>query len=101
MHVGEDANVSSSLRPILTLSSPSEGQKIRVKFEKKITVMSVAEMKVALINRITNLNDETLLQQVLALLEKAEVKEASDTDLSKNYDAIKEQYGDVLQKLAQ
>lgn len=76
-------------------------QKIRVKFENKKHIMSVAEMKVALINRITNLNDEALLQEVLALLEKAEEKGVNTTSLSQNYDAIKAQYGDVLQRLAQ
>jgi hypothetical protein len=63
--------------------------------------MSVAEMKLKAINKITNLDNETLLQKVLSLLENAAGKESEDNNLSKNYEAIKAQYGDVLQKLAQ
>ncbi len=63
--------------------------------------MSVAEMKIEVINKITNVNSEVVLQEVLALLENAAGKEADNGSLSKNYDAIKEQYSDVLQKLAQ
>lgn len=76
-------------------------QRIGLNLRRQKRVMSVAEMKIAVINRITNLNNEALLQEVLAWLEKAEAKSSDDTNLSKNYDAIKEQYGDVLQKLAQ
>ena len=57
--------------------------------------MSLAEMKIEVINKITNVNIETVLQQILTLLKNETIS------LSKNYDAIKEQYGDVLQKLAQ
>ena len=63
--------------------------------------MSVAEMKLEAINKITKLENETVLQEVLALLENATGKETEDSSLTKNYDAIKAQYGDVLQKLAQ
>ena len=63
--------------------------------------MSVAEMKIEVINKITNVNSEIVLQEVLALLENAAGKENDSVSLSKNYDAIKEQYSDVLQKLAQ
>jgi hypothetical protein len=63
--------------------------------------MSVAEMKIEVINKITNTNNEQVLQQVLTLLENAAEKEADNNSLSKNYEAIKAQYGDVLQKLAQ
>jgi hypothetical protein len=63
--------------------------------------MSVAEMKIMVINKITNVDDETVLQKVLTLLEGRTENEGVNSNLSKNYDAIKEQYGDVLQKLAQ
>jgi flagellar biosynthesis/type III secretory pathway protein FliH len=61
--------------------------------------MSVAEMKIEVINKITNVNDEAILQNVLSLLKEATKSET--INLSKNYDAIKDQYGDVLQKLAE
>lgn len=62
--------------------------------------MSVAEMKLEVINKITNLNNEVVLQKVMALLEIAEGKETENAKLSQHYDAIKSQYGDVLQTLA-
>lgn len=62
--------------------------------------MSVAEMKLEAINKITNTDNEAVLQKVLALLE-SEVSDDTAINLSKNYDAIKAQYGNVLQKLAQ
>ncbi len=58
-------------------------------------------MKIEVINKITNVNSETVLQEVLTLLENAIGNENDNVSLSKNYDAIKDQYGDVLQKLAQ
>ena len=64
---------------------------------KKIVVMSVAEMKLEVIKKIAKLENEAVLQEVLTLLEK----DAGENTLSKNYDTIKAQYGDVLQKLAQ
>ena len=63
--------------------------------------MSVAEMKIEVINKITNINSQATLQEVLELLNNATEKEKDALRLSKNYDVIKEQYGDVLQKLAQ
>ncbi len=62
--------------------------------------MSVAEMKIKVINKITGVDDELVLQQVLALLETTSVNDKENVSLSKNYDAIKDQYGDVLQRLA-
>ena len=62
--------------------------------------MSVAEMKIEAIKKITGIESESVLSEVLELLNANREKEAT-TSLSKNYDAIKEQYGDVLQKLAQ
>ncbi len=64
-------------------------------------IMSVAEMKIEVINKITNVNNENILKEVLALLENAMENEKGNVSLSKNYEAIKDQYGDVLQKLAQ
>jgi hypothetical protein len=63
--------------------------------------MSVAEMKLEAINKITKLQNETVLQDVLTMLEAATANETGNDNLAKNYDAIKAQYGDVLQKLAQ
>jgi hypothetical protein len=60
--------------------------------------MSVAEMKLEAINKIINLTSEETLLDVLKLLQRADDKEP--IRLSENYDAIKAQYGDVLQKLA-
>ncbi|MCW3114200.1 MAG: hypothetical protein JWR18_2596 [Segetibacter sp.] len=62
--------------------------------------MSVAEMKIEVINKITSINSEVVLKEVLAILQNATEKEESSINLSKNYNTIKEQYGDVLQKLA-
>lgn len=62
--------------------------------------MSVAEMKIEAINKITRIESESVLSEVLELLNANRNKEAT-INLLKHYDAIKEQYGDVLQKLAQ
>ena len=58
-------------------------------------------MKLEAINKITKLQNETVLQDVLTMLEAATANETGNDNLAKNYDAIKAQYGDVLQKLAQ
>lgn len=63
--------------------------------------MSTAEMKIELINKITNIKNESVLEEVLALLKEANEKDEASFNLSRNYEVIKEQYGDVLQKLAQ
>ena len=63
--------------------------------------MSVAEMKIEVISKITNVNSEVILKEVLALIENATGNKNDNVSLSKNYNAIKEQYGDALQKLAQ
>lgn len=55
-------------------------------------------MKLEAISKISNLESEKTLKEVLALLNAVDEKELPS--LSKNYDAIKEQYGDVLQRLA-
>jgi len=59
-------------------------------------------MKIEVINKVTNLNNETLLKQVLSLLKNTnETDQPSSYNLSGTYESIKEQYGEVLQKLAQ
>jgi hypothetical protein len=57
-------------------------------------------MKIEAIKKLTGIESESVLSEVPELLNANREKEATNT-LSKNYDAIKEQYGDVLQKLAQ
>lgn len=57
-------------------------------------------MKLEVINRITNINNEELLRHVFTLLSTKETKEGS-VKISSTYDTVKEQYNDVLQKLAQ
>ncbi len=62
--------------------------------------MSVAEMKLEAINKITGMQDEAILKEVLSYLEE-KYNNKGEYNLSRHYDAIKEQYGDVLEKLAQ
>lgn len=62
--------------------------------------MSVAEMKKEAISRIAALENETVLKEVLTLLKETEGSD-SCFNLSSTYETIKEQYGDVLQKLGQ
>lgn len=73
---------------------------VNLKLENEI-VMSVAEMKIEVINKITSLNDETLLKEVLSLLCNPNERPDRPLKLSSSYELIKAQYGDVLQKLAQ
>ena len=63
--------------------------------------MSVAEMKIEVIKKITSLDNELVLKDVLALLEEVHEPNEGSINLSRNYNAIKEQYGEVLQRLAQ
>ncbi len=64
--------------------------------------MSIAEMKLAAINEISNLNDEKVLKEVLSVLAGLSKQEnTNDLNLSQHYDAIKKQYSKVLEKLAQ
>jgi hypothetical protein len=64
--------------------------------------MSVAEMKLAAINEITKLNSEEALKEILEHLAKMSfAKENKTFNLSQHYDKVVEQYGNVLQKLAQ
>ena len=62
--------------------------------------MSVAEMKMKAVNQIINLKDEESVKEILEHLEKLNATK-SELNLSQHYNTIKEQYGDVLEKLAQ
>lgn len=61
--------------------------------------MSVDEMKKEAIAKISTLNDVSSLQEILDHLSRLD--EGQYFDLSVHYDAIKKQYGDVLNRLAQ
>lgn len=63
--------------------------------------MSVAEIKIEVINKITAIENETLLKEVLAMLSEKNEMQVRSLSISKAYEDIKNQYGDVLQKLAQ
>ena len=65
----------------------------------KSQIMSVAEMKIEAINQITRLTEEASLIELLDHLSK--LNKEKQLNLSKHYDEIKTEYGDVLQKLAQ
>ena len=64
--------------------------------------MSVAEMKLAAINEISKLDNENALREILEhLIKISSSKENKVLNLSQHYDKVKEQYGNVLKKLAQ
>ena len=64
--------------------------------------MSVAEMKLAAISEISKLSDEKAVKDILEHLAKISLaKEHKELNLSQHYDKVKEQYSNVLQKLAQ
>ncbi len=56
-------------------------------------------MKVEAINQITKLKEENSLKEILDHLSK--LNKHSEINLSQHYEAIKNQYSDVLKKLAQ
>jgi acetyl-CoA carboxylase beta subunit len=60
--------------------------------------MSVAEMKIKAIERLTALKDEAAVKEILEHIEKLNAKQF-DTD--KFFKEISKQYGDVLKKLAE
>ena len=62
--------------------------------------MSVAEIKIEVINKITAIENETLLKEVLAMLSEKNETQVRSLSIGKAYEDIKNQYGDVLQKLA-
>ncbi len=64
--------------------------------------MSVAEMKLAAINEISKLEDEREVKEILEHLAKlSATKDSAALNLSQHYTKVKEQYGNVLKKLAQ
>ena len=68
----------------------------------KNKVMSIAEMKLAAINEIANLNNEKALKEVLSVLAGlAKPEQIDNMNLSQHYEDIKNQYSKVLEKLAQ
>jgi nicotinic acid phosphoribosyltransferase len=62
--------------------------------------MSVAEMKIKAMSHLVNLNGEEAVKEILEHLEKLNISEKKVMNLSEHYNTIKEQYGDVLEKLA-
>jgi hypothetical protein len=64
--------------------------------------MSIAEMKLAAISEISQLNDEKELKEILEYLSRLSLdKKEQELNLFQHYDKVKEQYHDVLAKLAQ
>lgn len=61
--------------------------------------MSVAEMKIEAINQITRLTEEESLKEILIHLSK--LTKQTELNLSQHYKEIKDQYTDVLKKLAE
>lgn len=62
--------------------------------------MSLAEMKLEAINGISKLNDENAVKEILEHLLQLSSKE-EELNLSQHYAKAKEQYDNVLAKLAQ
>ena len=65
--------------------------------------MSIAEMKIIAIKEITNLENENALKEILDHLAKMQSDDNNIKvlNLSRHYDAIKNKFGNTLQKLAQ
>ena len=65
--------------------------------------MSIAEMKLLAINEIAKLEDENAIKEILDHIDKLPKfdKEEKKLNLSQHYEAIKSQFGNTLQKLAQ
>ena len=61
--------------------------------------MSVAEMKVEAINQITRLTEEESLKEILIHLSK--LTKQAELNLSQHYSESKDQYKDVVKKLAE
>jgi hypothetical protein len=59
-------------------------------------------MKLAAINEISKLEDENEVKEILEHLAKlSATKDSITLNLSQHYNKVKEQYGNVLKKLAQ
>lgn len=64
--------------------------------------MSVAEMKLAAINEIAKLNDESAIKEILDHLAKLSSNQnETKYNLSQHFDEVAKRYGKVLEKLAQ
>jgi flagellar biosynthesis/type III secretory pathway protein FliH len=66
--------------------------------------MSTLEMKSEIINEVSKINSDVALKQVLQYLHTLNVQQTQEQkplNLSQHYDIVKEQYGNVLSKLAQ
>jgi hypothetical protein len=64
--------------------------------------MSVAEMKLVAIAEISKLQNEVAVQEILKHLKALSDADLNATpNLSKHFDEIEKQYGNVLKKLAQ
>lgn len=73
--------------------------KIFLKFDNKILVMNVAEMKKEINEKINNL-DESQLKMVEKFIEKINLPKEDEWDLKKYVNEIVEERGEVLKKLA-
>lgn len=63
--------------------------------------MSVAEMKLAAINEIGKLKNETAIKEILEHLKKLSKEEVEVFDTDIFFSKASHRYGDILQKLAQ
>jgi hypothetical protein len=64
--------------------------------------MSITEMKTEIINEVSKIDSDVALKQVLDYLHTLNIaQESKALNLSQHYDKVKEQYGNVLSKLAQ
>jgi hypothetical protein len=64
--------------------------------------MSTLEMKAEIINEVSKIDSDVALKQVLQYLNTLNTtQESKPLNLSQHYDKVKEQYGNVLAKLAQ
>jgi hypothetical protein len=66
--------------------------------------MSITEMKLKVIKKITSLEDESILKNILIQLDKNEgenEKENKPLNLSQHFESISKQYDNTLKKLAQ
>ena len=64
--------------------------------------MSIAELKLKVIEKLTTLNNEDTLMNILEQLNEREKKQDSKThNLSRHFESISERYDSTLKKLAQ
>ncbi len=72
-----------------------------VSLNNKKKIMSVAEMKLAAINQITNLEDENAVKEILEHLAKLKSVAKEKFDADSFFNKSVDKYDDVLRKLAQ